>query len=80
MVGEAGLDYIFAFGKNYRVAAVKTFLYDVSGMTNKELDKKLTAFEGEDKGCDYQRQKRNHLWSKNNSVSQEFFHNRAFQN
>lgn len=34
---------------NTELNSVDTFLYDVSGMTNKELDKKLTAFEGEDK-------------------------------
>lgn len=35
--------------ENVELNSVDTFIYDVSSMTNKELEKKLTDFEGEDK-------------------------------
>lgn len=35
--------------ENTELNIVDTFIYDVSGMTNKELEKKLSAFDGEEK-------------------------------
>ena len=35
--------------ENVELNSVDTFIYDVSGMTNKEFEKKLANFEGEDK-------------------------------